>query len=544
MKGGEGTVTRVSAQFDEKVRRNGIEAAAREFGVSEEIKETQAIRKYARENNLQLDEVLEGAGPVKDLKEAGVPLHEVREHVVPVYKLTRDRPPETVAAQCQEIRDLEEKYHMPFSEIKQRHEVLGKEVSNMERSREKLGKEVEGLDKEKGRLLRLNRTTEDELKTFLEDKNFLLSIGMDTRDHAAATKLLKSLEGLKYKPAAAVAKLVSINDLEGSIAALKGEQARLSQSIETSKTTLSEIEGEISEKRQWLLEVRRLGKAGVDLSGIAEVRKTVVAISARKSMTSKRAMELFLRDIVKNYDALLGLDTNIRALTTREADVNQRIKGAEGRLGVLDNQYRSRKKEWDAFVSLAKREISGDTLVRWNTVVAEAGLDPELVAKELYRYRDLTQTYSKLEKDLDELKKQRGVLKSEIRGLETNKGELVASIKTITDEAIDRLESHSKKVDTSVKEATKSFADLARNLDETSTKAYQTGEKIGKLGTLRPGIEFLDTGAGTTEEVLAIGSRFADRLERWATANGSTSIAITVRSLRDDIRRELLKPPT
>lgn len=542
MKGGEGTVSRVSVDFEARVRREGLEAAARDFGVSDEIRETQAIRKRAREYDLKLDEVLEAAKPAKDLKEAGVPMHAVVDYVVPVYRMAKDVPAEAVAAQCKEIDRLEKKHHLKFDDLKQEYDRLGKGVEDLGTKKSDLEDNVEKLEKVKGRLLLENRTTEDEVKNFLDDKKFLLSVGLDTRDHEAATKLLRSIESLGYRPATVVAKLKSIESLEGSIALLKGDQARLSESIETEKGDLKEVGIELAEKRKVLLEVRRLERVGVDLADVADIRKTVVAISARRSLTSRQAMERFFRDIVKNYDILLGIDSSIRKLKTDETDLGRQVKIAEEKVEVLEGQFNSRKKEWDAFVSLANRGIDSDDLVEWKAVIAEAGLDPVLVTRELVKYRSLIQSYKKVKADFDDLKERRNIAKSEINELETNKKELVASIETITGVALAQLESHQKKVGESIKETTESFADLARNLDETTRKALETGKMIGSLGTLKPAMAFLHNGAGTREEVLAVGARMVEMLRDWASRNDSSVIASSCDVLLISLRDELRKP--
>ena len=195
---------------------------------------------------------------------------------------------------------------------------------------------------------------------------------------------------------------------------------------------------------------------------------------------------------------------------------------------------------WDSvtrYQLLREQGVDGSVLRRWEKLIAGNGLNPETVEDELLRIKDLGETRSKLEGDLEALRTELASAEARLRsaagelnGLEAERSELLKSVDDMTvhfkeglqaavesaavmiGEMRSRTQEDLQKLSEAARADLKAEADAAvAEVEEVKTKiegayeaALKTGRAIGKNEALGPLLKFVETGEGKAGEVIPI----------------------------------------
>jgi predicted nucleic acid-binding Zn-ribbon protein len=549
-----GSVSSIVNEFEDEVNNTGLDAAAEVFGVSEQVQRLREVASLSREKKVELPEMVEGAHVAGALRENRIPIAEVSKYVVPVYgRLAKEGfSPDRVVSETVEWNTLTEKHRLPFDEMKARYEETAKRLTEATEEIGHLDDQIEAKTKQIGNLEKEYKVSLERAKSFASTRRGLLSFGLDVKDLEAAAICLENLKLQKFAPSKVVAMLKRIQGLEETISSLKGEVSTLEGEVRLRKKELSSTLVELKERKDDLDEARLLRESHLDIDTIKQVRATVELVARRRRLPPAEAMKRVSMDFLKNYDPLLGLEAEIKRLKAESEEAQKALKQSQEKKETQERLYTARKGQIEAYEGLLEKGIDARALLEWEDTISKSGLGRDHVTSELRRYSSLEKAREKIHQEVEADDKRKKILNSEVETLESERDQIIASIKTVSEEGIGTLKAHidnfqtsvgrvekqalgsltatSSEVKANVKELEASvgatvstvqgqLANLGKNVDDLLGKTLKTATDMRKLTQYQSLVKFLETGTGTRTEVFNASLAFLGSLTKWAQAN-------------------------
>jgi len=184
-----GTVSKILKNFETLANREGIDMAAGEYGVEDEVASLIDLAIQLRKHNLTPAEAEAGVRLLERLRSLGVDEKDLEAYTNRLYIESRKtglRPRALIQA-AQRLLTLEKKTGKTYQAILSEYENLSKEE-------ERLKERVQNLRKELNQMLREKNTTTQLLEEYTKTRDQLKSHGLDISDLNKAVTLLKNLK--------------------------------------------------------------------------------------------------------------------------------------------------------------------------------------------------------------------------------------------------------------------------------------------------------------------------------------------------------------
>jgi hypothetical protein len=284
---------------------------------------------------------------------------------------------------------------------------------------------------------------------------------------------------------------------------------------------------------------------------IVRFTKTSEALSTH-GLDRSQATTKFEQDLTKHYDTLLGLQSEVTSLEEKTKQLTHQIND-------LEERNRSRASEIAAYTRLRKKGVDDQTIIRWNNIMKQAGLNATIVEEELKTQTNLKTLEDKTKQRISELERRESALIETIKELKSTQAAIKTAIETVQRSGVKLIETTveetRKKADEAIEEMTHAItentretvatiektkgdiADITAGAEKSAKDAYKelvqvqkrisilaesaikAGEEIGRLHPISEAYEFLNTGQGEPAVVLPASIRFLTNLENWLESN-------------------------
>ncbi|HZW57714.1 MAG TPA: hypothetical protein VFF30_15605 [Nitrososphaerales archaeon] len=431
------------------------------------------LAKFARENRIQLSEMLQGAKISETLKRYGSdPTHFAR-FVESVYTRASEKghTPTEILAQCEKINSLEQKYGTSFDNLKIRFERVGKELVAKSKESKALEQEVSSLQAKRAKMLEQHSMDEKKLKEYSEVKDQLASMNFDIKSLVSLRNCLLALKEERFDAKEILEKLQVIGLLEPRKRALQAEITKQKEEVEKNKALLAQL--------------KRAHDTGLSLDQIDGIRQVVAQISASRGVPARDAFNLFEQDVLKNYDASLGLIPEIARLNdekqkilseieAKKSDLESRERAHLDKINKLEQRYAAYKAEISAFNNLREMGIDGAKILRFEKHLGEAALDFPVIESQLAKYKSLKELEDQEAKKVRELQNTQASLSKSIEVLASDKRNLEESVRLLKDSAITEIESAKSKALSSLSELNEK---LLTNVERVTAQIVSQNER-------------------------------------------------------------------
>lgn len=212
------------------------------------LKELRTLSVELRKSGKSLHEALEGAKLCRQLKEMNVEPDQLSDFIRAVKKLSRNAgyQPKQVVQSAIVLSDLEEKSGKSYPEAIKEFEAKTEQTQKLERTKLKLGKEIEKKDKEREQKLRLNRTTEKEIRYVKELRQELRKQGISLTDAESLEKYLRNMQETGGNPRKFVKFTRKHGSLKGRLTYLENQKQKKTLELDRIKKEKENVEAEIS----------------------------------------------------------------------------------------------------------------------------------------------------------------------------------------------------------------------------------------------------------------------------------------------------------
>jgi predicted nucleic acid-binding Zn-ribbon protein len=547
------TVTREIDRFEEQIEESGIRKAAEEYGVSQLIENLIEIAQIRKANSLDISDFVEGAKIAKTFRETKIDAAEASRLISEIWQRTESRgyTVNTIVDDCAELNHLESEYGR-FDNLKAEYDRIG---STMTQLQQEVATLKEHRDTEKTALhntLKENNTTREEIVRFTKTSEALSTHGLDLDTLDKAVNILTAFEKEDYSPKRIVNRLKTIESLEDHLKTITSEAERTQTQLDKSSEQLHETESELREKAGALKEANKIEELGFSIPALQKIRNTIVSIASTHGLNRSQATTKFEQDLTKHYDTLLGLQSEVTSLEEKTKQLTHQIND-------LEERNRSRASEIAAYTRLRKKGVDDQTIIRWNNIMKQAGLNATIVEEELKTQTNLKTLEDKTKQRISELERRESALIETIKELKSTQAAIKTAIETVQRSGVKLIETTveetRKKADEAIEEMTHAItentretvatiektkgdiADITAGAEKSAKDAYKelvqvqkrisilaesaikAGEEIGRLHPISEAYEFLNTGQGEPAVVLPASIRFLTNLENWLESN-------------------------
>lgn len=437
--------------------------------------------------------------------------------------------PSKLAKLCYQIDALQKKYGMNYDELKSIFEQTAKTLDAKNLELKKLNAEISATIKKKNDLMQQYYLDEKQVQDYVDARDGLLSIGFDIGKLPEVKSSLLAMKKEAYDLKAIFEKLKTIGDIESRKNTLQND--------------LNVLNGEMRAKKALLIELNKLQDTGLNIEQIERIRDVVSRISSTHGINSDQSFERFEQDVLKHYNAALGLETEITFLQESKEAINREnelkrkaVEQAEKELSLktkkLEESYASQKEELKAFSELRANGVDGSTIMAWQELINNAKVDPAALSSEIQRLGSLSSLEEQTKSRIKELEGKQNALESALGELNQKKEAIELSIGTVKDSSINQIEQTSSRALSSIAEITKEAGqvtekakeDLEATLEQVRTSAMLFSNELKE--------SFKDVGpqlknvAQAVEAARAIG-KYEAILPLFKLTEGSQSTKIT-----------------
>jgi chromosome segregation ATPase len=342
------TVSREIERFEKLYDEQEAKVAGGEYKVTEKLDKLIEIATVARERKLELTQLADGADVAEALARNKVedPMDAVR-FVDAVLKLGQEKgfDAHKLMSQCIELDRLTKDYRS-FDEIKPQWETIGKELPKKQGDLAEINEEIIRLRRELSKLPQKYSATEGDLKTLnsLREKLSHFDLDIGTLDESL-DNLLRNLKDYGLEPEAIASDLKKSETLKSQLETRRQNVYDAGKELERMNASLGHTESELKKTEIILAEVKGLEVAGLSAEDILDIKNVILRISTKRKIDPKAAMNQFKNDILGNYDAVLGLKSQVGDLReTRDSLLKEKE-------GIVESNKKA--------ISAANKELEG-----------------------------------------------------------------------------------------------------------------------------------------------------------------------------------------
>ncbi len=315
-------------EFERESEENGLDAAAKSFGVTRLVKELGEVARFRRRGGIELDEMVRGARVARILKEYGAGIPELEAFLSTAYAKAMEMgyTPEALVSQVAALNDLEKRYSATFDELKVQYESMANEIMAIQIERDTLHQEIVELEKRKEKARDEQNKSELHLEQYLELKQKLdgMNLSIERVDNLLKLVLnISSKNDIDTEAAFSrfeediLANYDAVNGLKADILRLKEEERQVTDQVSKARRQFELDEGKHSEKLKEIdekyskvaneindlegkhIDVNRilswdqiLQKAGVDLPTFESKLKNYASLKTLEKEVSQKVIEL------------------------------------------------------------------------------------------------------------------------------------------------------------------------------------------------------------------------------------------------------------
>lgn len=565
---GGGTVTREVNEFKKEAKSKGWKSAAEEYGVSQIIEELHELSVIVNKNNIAPVEAIDGAKIAAALKPMNIDLSNLNQFINQVYTRSKEKEYQAsdIVDDCEKIQNLEYDYELSYEEIVEKFEEMGSKISSQREEIIKLNKNIVEAKKRNVNLYDKYVTDKESLENYKNTNDALTKLGLSLKDMEKIETILLALKKEKLNPTKIIKKINEIKDLEESktffefiVKKLKEEYKELENKNEVTKK-------EIYRKQNILDEATKLEETGLTINDIQKIRNTVIRVSSNHGLTTQQAITKLQTDITKNYDKILGLEPKLTSLQNQKEKLETEIKNQENELKEkrietetkiqeLEDENEAVKEQIDAYINLRRKGVTDEVLLRWEKIIKESKLNPNIIQSNLITQRNLKNLENEFNKKIVDKEQTVKELNSNITSLTSKKGEIITSIETVQQEGIKKIQGTTDKTieqsrdqiilmynkitkilsdsitaleksettnlsilndtENNVKETKDNLQTISNQINFITDEAIAAGEKIGNLHPISEAYKFIDTGKGEPNIVIPLTVKFLLHLKTW-----------------------------
>ncbi|MDH2902267.1 MAG: hypothetical protein PXY39_14990 [archaeon] len=437
--------------------------------------------------------------------------------------------PSKLAKICHQIDSLQKKYGMNYDELKSTFEETSRALEAKNIEIKKLNAEIAAAIKKKNDLMQQYYLDEKQVQDYVDARDGLLSIGFDIGKLSEVKSSLLAMKKEDYNLKVILEKLKTIGDIESRKSTLQNE--------------LNALNGEMRAKKTLLVELNKLQDTGLTVEQVERIRDVVSRISSTHGINSDQSFERFEQDVLKHYNAALGLETEISFLQESKEAINREnelkrkaVEQAEKELSLktkkLEESYASQKEELKAFSELRANGVDGSTIMAWQELIRSAKVDPAALSSEIQRLGSLSSLEEQTKSRIKELEEKQNALESALGELNQKKEAIELSIGTVKDSSINQIEQTSSRALSSIAEITKEAGQVTEKAKEDLAATLEQVRSSATLFSNELKEAFKDVGpqlknvAQAVEAARAIG-KYEAILPLFKLTEGSQSSKIT-----------------
>ncbi|MBA7633440.1 hypothetical protein ES703_41006 [subsurface metagenome] len=193
-----------------------------------------------------------------------------------------------------------------------------------------------------------------------------------------------------------------IKEAGGNVAQLEGKENTLNEQIET-------LETKLAEKSEVIKKIEDLEKYGFDIERLRQLREALTEIGAKYGLKGKEAVSKFFHTL-KDYEAILGAESQLKGLQTQIETRRQDLDAAEKKLERVQKQTADLRK---ALATYRRLEASGfdEKVLGELARAAEKYGPPGKVLRAINRFNDLSNIKATDDELRNKAKKKRQTIK-------------------------------------------------------------------------------------------------------------------------------------
>jgi predicted nucleic acid-binding Zn-ribbon protein len=314
---------------------------------------------------------------------------------------------------------------IPLSQIPAYIKQKTNEKSKLEKDIEELQDKIKQLEEEKlaaeelrNLSLEDKRMTESELKWYSDLKIELKKYGIPIEDVRLFAKAIHGIGQYDYDVDKIISEFSDLENLKNQIQLARDSIPVLENKFANLKGQCDFLEQTINSHRQTLATYYELEQMSFGLKELKLLRHTVVEIAKANNISSKEALQKFIKDVEEQYDDKLGFESKLDKLRSDIVNINNELGVSRSKLLVqplvgpaLQTLFGNGIQEQD-IIELAKIfEMHGSSGLGNNPI------DKQSLITELTKYGSFKAMIQPLEQKYNELK-------NEVTSLEAKKNEL------------------------------------------------------------------------------------------------------------------------
>jgi len=247
--------------------------------------------------------------------------------------------------------------------------------------------------------------TAERLKKYEDDRLYLVSMGLDIGDLTMARNVFQNLKKMKFDPKLSLSILKGFQDLVSKVALLEAEEAEESAKMEALHKGVKAVEDEIHQKEALVEQARSLQSSGLSIEMVEDVKKLAVDMGAKRGMRPDEALAKFSKEVLKEYDSVLGLQPKVASLKQELDKSRAELKDEQEKLDVASKALGSFGEVVKSYSALQEKGVKDEVVTSLNTVISQTGLTPKEIELDLLKNRSLAQYNGALEKQIEENKR-------------------------------------------------------------------------------------------------------------------------------------------
>ncbi len=276
-----------------------------------------------------------------------------------------------------------------------------------------------------------------------------------------------------------------IKEAEGKIAPLEERRNVLNEETET-------LETKLTEKSELLEHAGELGKLGLDIERMKQLREALTEIGAKQGLKGKEAVSKFFADL-KDYEAVIEAESLLKGLQTQIEAKNLEAENWQAKEEALRRKHDDLKEAIGAIYALRAKGINVRQIIIWQQILNRFET-LEQFDEDLSRYGDLIKLLNTRKEEAESYELRLAEVQSQVETLDKERAKIEAAIDTLKVAGVKELkgmtEAAGKQLKalaaTQIRETQvvgqgvrKGLDNLFAQLDTLGEKAIQVGRTVG-----------------------------------------------------------------
>jgi len=267
-------------------------------------------------------------------------------------------------------------------------------------------------------------------------------------------------------------------ELDQAIGDAETRLKKLVQDEAAAKERLSGSEKEIQDRKGLASSLTRLEKLGFSRERLEELGEKVSEIGASHRLAPNDAVNKFFEEL-KLWDKRVGLEAEVERLTSRKNETEKELK-------EIERRCQGKRAAIEALEELRKHGVATRSILLWNEVAAAAGVEVSELGREIQNWGSLREANRAEEERRKKLNDEITRARASLQELGLKRAEIEGAIAGVTEEGVKRVREAGVKA---TEEVTKITQGIRKEIDELYARAFEAGEKVGRVEKTLPAKE-------------------------------------------------------